>query len=286
MFVILFCLFHVIDGVPLAKLHNSSSLFGGTSLAKNPSSDLMSKILSSSDNNEVLVSVLADADPVALNQIITLLKELLTTSQNELDALVSDSSAADTAFTNAYNAHNAAIVDQTNGIISLNATRDSALQDANNAYEQGAIALQDAVDAAKLIVDSTNSTKITNNALLDADRDRLTSEISTLTTVINMMEGVLGINTVSPTSSPTAPQFVIVTAMNVPCSDAGYSKITTVADCEAAANALGVQWNSCCQNINNEPYGCLRRNGQQGNSLLGDILFNGKVDSATPWGPG
>merc|ERR550539_281485 len=204
MFVILFCLFHVIDGVPLAKLHNSSSLFGGTSLAKNPSSDLMSKILSSSDNNEVLVSVLADADPVVLNQIITLLKDLLTTSQNELDALVSDSSAADTAFTNAYNAHNAAIVDQTNGIISLNATRDSALQDANNAYEQGAIALQDAVEAAKLIVDSTNSTKITNNALLDADRDRLTSEISTLTTVINMMEGVLGINTVSPTSSPTS----------------------------------------------------------------------------------
>jgi len=43
-------------------------------------------------------------------------------------------------------------------------------------------------------------------------------------------------------------------------------------ECEAAANALGIRWNSCCQNSNNLPYGCLQRADV-------DVIWNGKADT-------
>ena len=61
------------------------------------------------------------------------------------------------------------------------------------------------------------------------------------------------------------------------CSNFDLAKITTAEECEAAANALNIKWNGCCQNIDNEPYGCVHRNSDK------DILFNGKVDSSTSW---
>jgi len=204
MLLILFCLLFYVDGVPLAKLHNASVSLGEIHVAKMPNSDLISKIMSSKDNNEVLLNVLSDADPVQLNEVITLLKALLATSRTELEGLISDSGTADTAYTDAVAAHDAAVVAQINGLEALRTTQTNAISAANSTYDQGVIALQDAVDAAKGLVDSTNATKITANAVLATDSDRLNSEINTLITVITLMEGLLGINTFSPTSSPTA----------------------------------------------------------------------------------
>jgi hypothetical protein len=204
MLLILFCLlFNVIDGIPLAKLHDTSISFGGISLAEMPNSDLMNQIMTSKDDEEALLSVLSDADPAQINQIITLLKGLLAASRTELDGLITSSANADADYNAAVAAHNAAIVAQTNGEATLETDKATAISDANTAYNQGVAALQAAVTAAKSQVDSTNSTKNTANGLLAVDKTRLESEIRTLTTVIALMESVLGINTASPTSSPT-----------------------------------------------------------------------------------
>jgi len=194
--IVYWLLFNVVAGIPLAKLSSSSVPFNGTK-------DLLSQIMLFKDNHKALLSVLSDADPAKLNEVITLLTALLTTSQAELLGLTTSSDNADTAFTDAVASHNAAIVAQTNGLGPLATTRDNAIALANTNYNNGVAALQDAVNAAKLIVDSTNSTKVTANGVLAVDQGRLNSEITTLRQVIQLMEGLLGINTFSPTSSPT-----------------------------------------------------------------------------------
>lgn len=202
--ILFFFLFNVVDGVSLAKLHDNSVSLGGISLAEMPNSDLFSQIMSAKDNNEALLSILSDADPVKLNEIITLLRDLLATSEAELAGLVASSGDADTAFNNAVDAHNAALVAQQNNLGTLLTTKNNAINTANSNYDQGVAELQAAVDAAKSLVDSTNSSKTTANGVLAADQARLTSEINTLKTVIALLEGVLGINTFSPSSPPTA----------------------------------------------------------------------------------
>jgi len=72
----------------------------------------------------------------------------------------------------------------------------------------------------------------------------------------------------------SARKYVTATALNK-CSAEGLASITTAEECEAAANALGIKWNGCCQNISNEPYGCQHRIPD------GDILFNGNANSPT-----
>jgi len=202
--IVYWLLFNVVAGIPLAKLSSTSVPFNGTK-------DLLSQIMLFKDNHKALLSVLSDADPAKLNEVITLLKALLTTSQAELLGLTTSSDNADTAFTDAVASHNAAIVAQTNGLGPLATTRDNAIALANTNYNNGVTALQDAVNAAKLIVDSTNSTKVTANGVLAVDQGRLNSEITTLRQVIQLMEGLLGLNTFSPTASPTvsAPSYEI-----------------------------------------------------------------------------
>ena len=48
--------------------------------------------------------------------------------------------------------------------------------------------------------------------------------------------------------------------------------ISSAEECEAAANALGITWNSCCQNNNNLPYGCLKRSDN-------DVIWNGNANT-------
>jgi len=48
--------------------------------------------------------------------------------------------------------------------------------------------------------------------------------------------------------------------------------ISSAAECEAAASSLGIAWNSCCQNNDNLPYGCLKRSDN-------DIIWNGNADT-------
>jgi len=48
--------------------------------------------------------------------------------------------------------------------------------------------------------------------------------------------------------------------------------ISSAEECEAAANALGITWNSCCQNNDNLPYGCLKRSDN-------DVIWNGNADT-------
>merc|ERR1719295_1810626 len=54
------------------------------------------------------------------------------------------------------------------------------------------------------------------------------------------------------------------------CAD--HKFISSSEECEAAADALGIRWNSCCQNNNNLPYGCLKRSDN-------DVIWNGKADT-------
>jgi len=196
LFIVYCLLFNFVTGIPLAKLSNTSIRVSGTK-------DLLSQIMTFKDNDEALLSVLSDADPAKLNEVITLLKALLTTSEAELLGLTTSSNNADTAFTDAVAAHNAAVVAKQDGLGPLATTRDNAITAANTAYDNAVTALQDAIDAAKVQVDSTNSTKLTANGVLAADQGRLNSEITTLRQVIQLMEGLLGLNTFSPTSSPT-----------------------------------------------------------------------------------
>jgi len=48
--------------------------------------------------------------------------------------------------------------------------------------------------------------------------------------------------------------------------------ISSSTECQAAADSLGIKWNSCCQNNNNLPYGCLKRSD-------GDVIWNGKASA-------
>merc|ERR1719245_393539 len=123
----------------------------------------MSQIMLSKDNDEAILSILSDADPAKVKEVITLLRGLLTASQTELAGLITSSNNADTAFNNAVAAHNAALVAQKNGISTLATNKTNAINDANIAYDQGVNALQDAVDVAKGVVDSRNSAKTTAN---------------------------------------------------------------------------------------------------------------------------
>lgn len=195
--IVYWLLFNVVAGIPLAKLSSSIPL--------NRTEDLLSQIMLHKDSNEALLSVLSEADPAKLNEVITLLKALLSTSEGELSELTTASDNADTAYTNAVAAHNAALVAQTDGLVTLATTRDNAISDANSTYDQGVTALQETVNAAKSLVDSTNSAKHTANGVLAADEVRLNNEINTLTQVITLLEGLLGINTFAPTASPTVP---------------------------------------------------------------------------------
>ena len=77
------------------------------------------------------------------------------------------------------------------------------------------------------------------------------------------------------------PEILIVAAESLQFSDkfgscpGDYSVIRSSDLCQQAAGALGIKWNSCCQSINNEAYGCLHRRPD------GDVLWNGKSDSVT-----
>jgi len=48
--------------------------------------------------------------------------------------------------------------------------------------------------------------------------------------------------------------------------------ISSAEECESAANALGIRWNSCCQNNDNLPYGCLKRSDN-------DVIWNGNANT-------
>jgi len=201
MLVFLFFLFNVVDGISLAKMHNSSN-FAKIPVAKMDNSDLMSQILASKGDRKALLGVLADADPAKVNQILTLLRALLADSQSELAALIASSNTADSDYNDAVAAHNAAVVAQSDGVVQLQAALDAANTAAQATYDQGSTALQAAVDAAQVVVDTTRTAKNTANGVLAADRSRLDNEIATLIQVIALMEGLLGLNTFAPTSSP------------------------------------------------------------------------------------
>jgi hypothetical protein len=202
-------LLSVIDGLPLAKiptmnLHRfNKSLEDGLPLAKTLNHNLLNQIISSKDDQKVLLDIVADADPAKLHEIISLVRDILRISENELKDLQDESDSGDVAYENAVNDHNAAIVAQTNGLTQLSDAYDIAEAAAKAIYDQGVISLQAAVDAAKVAEDSASSAKNTANGVLSAERTRLESEISSLKQVIAIIEGVIGINTVAPTVAPT-----------------------------------------------------------------------------------
>jgi len=203
MLVFLFFLFNVVDGISLAKMHNSSN-FAKIPVAKMDNSDLMSQILESKGDPKALLGVLADADPAKVNEVLGLLRALLADSQNELAALIASSNTADSNYDDAVAAHNAAVVAQSDGLVQLQDALDAANTAAQTTYDQGSTALQAAVDAAQVVVDTTTTAKNTANGVLAADRSRLDSEIATLIQVIALMEGLLGLNTFAPSASPPA----------------------------------------------------------------------------------
>jgi len=63
-----------------------------------------------------------------------------------------------------------------------------------------------------------------------------------------------------------------VAAVGVECADS--TQITSSQECESAAAQVGISWNSCCQDIDHDRYGCTYRVSD------GDILFNGRVSAS------
>jgi len=184
----------VIDGLPLMKMHDSM----------HNSSSLVNQIISSKDDHKLLLSILADADPSKLNDVIALVRSLLVGSETELAALITSSDDADTVYDDAVTAHDTAISTQTSGIAQLATDLAVANAAAQIIHDQGVATLQGVVDVANNAKNTASEAKNTANGVLAAERVRLESEISILTQVIALVEGVIGINTFAPTSSPTA----------------------------------------------------------------------------------
>jgi hypothetical protein len=236
-------LLSVIDGLPLAKiprmnLHRfNKSLEDGLPLAKTLNHNLLNQIISSKDDQKVLLDIVADADPAKLHEIISLVRDILRISENELKDLQDESDSGDVAYENAVNDHNAAIVAQTNGLTQLSDAYDIAEAAAKAIYDQGVISLQAAVDAAKVAEDSASSAKNTANGVLSAERTRLESEISSLKQVIAIIEGVIGINTVAPTVAPTLSPTVSPTR----APTVSPTRSPTAAPTKLVANCITIQ---------------------------------------------
>jgi len=167
-------LLSVIDGVPLIKMHGSELL--NVSIKD---SGLMKDLMSSKNDHKALLSIISEADPAKLNAVVALVRELLETSKSELEELTTNSDNADVAYSNAVIAHETAIGAYDQGVIEL-----------KTAYDQGVSALQAGVDVAKGVKDTSSATKNTANGVLAAEKSRLESEISALTDIIALIEGL------------------------------------------------------------------------------------------------
>jgi hypothetical protein len=115
-----------IDALPLSKMQDTSSGdgddgAGGQSNLVDPSGDsnLMAKIMSSKDDHKVLLSILANADPAKLNEVISLVKSLIDASTSELQGLIAAAEVANAAYNGAVNIHDTAVSTQTSGVAQL-----------------------------------------------------------------------------------------------------------------------------------------------------------------------
>jgi len=122
-----------------------------------------------------LIASLENLDPAAVIQVIQLVDALLAQSRADLLALQQASSSANTAFTDATNAYNAAVAEKARieGVISTGnsdlAAQEAVVSDATNA--------KNTAEGAKTQAQDT----------LDTETTRLDHEIATLVQVLNLL---------------------------------------------------------------------------------------------------
>jgi len=236
----------VINGIPLITAASAVSDASAASAAS-AASNLMNEIMFSKDDHKVLLNIIADADPEKLNDIVELVRSLISESESELAGLISSSDAAVAAYDDAVTTHDTALSTQTidveelakdlslakavaqslhesrllihdQDLVKANAVaqgvyeqsntesqlmRDQSDDAAQSTHDQGIATIQGVVDVAKSAVDAASEIKNTANGVLAAERVRLDSEVATLHQIIALIQGVIGINTVAPTTSPT-----------------------------------------------------------------------------------
>lgn len=123
-----------------------------------------------------LIASLENLDPAAVIQVIQLVDALLAQSRADLLALQQASTSANTAFTDATNAYNAAVAEKVRieGVISTGnsdlAAQEAVVSDATNA--------KNAAEGAKTQAQDT----------LDNETTRLNHEIATLVQVLNLLQ--------------------------------------------------------------------------------------------------
>lgn len=153
---------------PLEKIANES--YSTTSGA-----DLVSAIMSNTDNPETLVSLMSNVNPTQLNEVIVLIQALLKASEDDLALLNKAGTDTTTAYTDATAAYDAAVLERVRLENDYVAAGD----------------LQDAHVAALLVKQNEASGARTNaQVTLDNESVRLNNEIQTLTQVIQILQGL------------------------------------------------------------------------------------------------
>lgn len=222
MFMLLSSLFIISNAIDINKYHPSSMVANVSdliphALANKSKDNIINQILMHEDNAESdksLIDIFSKLDPAEIEKVVNLVQALLSTSQADLDRITSASTEADKAYTAAVNSHNAASVAQTdgvalakstldNGVAASLKTRDTGVANLRNEHEKNVAklqatydgivkALQKAVDTASAARKTTSAAKAEANAILNQEKTRLDTEISSLNQVIALLHGVRG----------------------------------------------------------------------------------------------
>jgi len=197
---------------------------------------LVSQILKHNNNvksDHELIDLVDKLDPAALTQVIAIVEQMRLASEQDLTRITGESTKADSDYADAVNKHNAAIVAKTqgdadaqtalddgkaaadqvrdDGISNLESTHTVTVGGLQTTYNDVTANLQSAVDVASLVKDEAKKVKDEANAVLAQEKGRLDNEISSLTQVLDLLNGIA-----PPTAAPTAKPGCVTTGGNVP----------------------------------------------------------------------
>jgi len=172
---------------PLKKIMNKS-LITIAPLKKIADKQLMDVIMNHQKDPAYLLSVLSNVDPTQLNAVIVLIRALLADSESELVALNLASTNANTAYTDATVAYDAAAL--------ARSRLETAYTDENvrleTVYTAQSVILDQQVNDLFVVQTEAHGAKTNAQGTLDTEQIRLNGEIATLKQVIVLLDGLGG----------------------------------------------------------------------------------------------